>query len=108
MADRGSLKTSGAQVQFVFQHFDLEKVVVIGDPLPEDPDVPGRVVNGQRGKRSREVPSGYLPGHCKRMLGKRCGDVSTGVSVDLVEEWVVERTKGLVFEDAVPGIIAGK
>jgi len=34
--------------------------------------------------------------------------VSTDVSVDLAEEWVAERRKGLVFEDAIPGVIAGK
>jgi len=104
------LKTSGGQVQSVFQYFDLEKNVVTGDPLPEDPDVPGRVANGGRGirkGRGKPNPDVFLVA-AKECLERNVGDVSTDVSVDLAEEWVAERRKGLVFEDAIPGVIAGK
>jgi len=104
------LKTSGVQVQSVFQHFDLEKNVVTGDPLPEDPDVPGRVLNGERGirkGRGKPHPDIFLVA-AKECLGRNVGDVSTDVSADLAEEWVIERRGGLVFEDAIPGVIAGK
>ena len=105
-----ALKTSGVQVQPVFQYFDIEKNVVTGDPLPEDPDVPGRVANGQRGirkGRGKPHPDIFLVA-AKECLGRNVGDVSTDLSVDLAEEWVLERRKGLVFEDAIPGVIAGK
>ena len=36
-------KTSGPQVRSVFQYFDIEKSVITGDPIPEDP---GRVAKG--------------------------------------------------------------
>ena len=36
-------KTSGPQVRSVFQYFDIEKNVITGDPIPEDP---GRVAKG--------------------------------------------------------------
>lgn len=101
-------KTSGAQVRPVFQHFDLEKNVVTGDPLPEDPDVPGRVANGQRGirkGRGKPHPDIFLVA-AKECLGRGIGDVSIDVSEDLAAELVVERRKGLVFEDAIPGVIA--
>jgi len=104
------LKTMGVQVQPVFQHFDLDKNVVTGDPLPEDPDVPGRVANGQRGirkGRGKPHPDIFLVA-AKECLERNVGDVSTDVSVGLEEEWVLERKKGLVFEDAIPGVIAGK
>lgn len=104
------LKTNGAQVQSTFQHFDLDKNVVTGDPLPEDPDVPGRVANGQRGirkGRGKPHPDIFLVA-AKECLGRCVGDVSTDMSVDLAEEWLTERRKGLVFEDAIPGVIAGK
>ena len=104
------LKTSGERVQSVFQHFDLEKNVVTGDPLPEDPDVPGRVVNGGRGirkGRGKPNPDIFLVA-AKECLQRNVGDVSTDVSIDLAEQWVVERRKGLIFEDAIPGVIAGK
>jgi len=104
------LKTMGEQVQPVFQHFDLDKNVVTGDPLPEDPDVPGRVANGQRGirkGRGKPHPDIFLVA-AKECLERNVGDVSTDVSVGLEEEWVLERKKGLVFEDAIPGVIAGK
>ena len=104
------LKTSGERVRSVFQHFDLEKNVVTGDPLPEDPDVPGRVANGGRGirkGRGKPNPDIFLVA-AKECLERNVGDVSTDVSVDLAEEWVAERRKGLVFEDAIPGVIAGK
>lgn len=104
------LKTSGDQVQSVFQYFDLEKNVVTGDPLPEDPDIPGRVANGKRGirgGRGKPHPDIFLVA-AKECLGRDVGDVSADASADLAEEWVVERRKGLVFEDAIPGVIAGK
>jgi pseudouridine 5'-phosphatase len=104
------LKTKGTQVQPVFQYFDLEKNVVTGDPLPEDPDVPGRVANGQRGirkGRGKPNPDIFLVA-AKECLGIDIGDVSTDVSVDLAEGLTVERRKGLVFEDAIPGVIAAK
>lgn len=104
------LKTSGAQVQSVFQHFNLDKNVVTGDPLPEDPDVPGRALNGERGirkGRGKPHPDIFLVA-AKECLGRNVGDVSTDVSADLEEEWVLERRKGLVFEDAIPGVISGK
>jgi len=104
------LKTSGVQVQSVFQHFNLEKNVVTGDPLPEDPDVPGRVLNGERGirkGRGKPHPDIFLVA-AKECLGRNVGDVSTDVSADLAEEYVVERRRGLVFEDAIPGVISGK
>jgi len=104
------LKTSGGQVQSVFQHFSLEENVVTGDPLPEDPDVPGRVANGERGirkGRGKPNPDIFLV-TAKECLERNVGGLSTDVSVDLAEEWVVERRKGLVFEDAIPGVIAGK
>ncbi|KAF9650976.1 HAD-like protein [Thelephora ganbajun] len=104
------LKASGAQVQYVFQHFNLEKNVVTGDPLPEDPDVPGRVANGQRGirkGRGKPHPDIFLVA-ARECLRRDVGGVSTDVSIDLEEEWVVERSKGLIFEDAIPGVIAGK
>ena len=103
-------KTSGVQVQSVFQHFDLDKNVVTGDPFPEDPNVPGRVANGQRGirkGRGKPHPDIFLVA-AKECLGRNVGDISTDVSVGLEEEWVLERRKGLVFEDAIPGVIAGK
>jgi len=103
-------KTSGAQVQSVFQHFNLDKNVVTGDPLPEDPDVPGRVANGQRGirkGRGKPHPDIFLVA-AKECLERSVGDVPTEISIDLAEEWVTERRKGLVFEDAIPGVIAGK
>jgi len=105
-----ALKTSGVKVQSVFQHFNLDKNVVTGDPLPEDPDVPGRVANGQRGirkGRGKPHPDIFLVA-AKECLERDVGDVSTEISVDLAEEWVTERRKGLVFEDAIPGVIAGK
>ena len=104
-----TLKTSGERVQSVFRHFDLEQNVVTGDPLPEDPDVPGRVTNGERGirkGRGKPHPDIFLVA-AKGCLGRNIGDVSTDVSVDLAEELVAERRKGLVFEDAIPGVIAG-
>jgi len=104
------LKTKSAQVQPVFQYFDLEKNVVTGDPLPEDPDTPGRVANGQRGirkGRGKPNPDIFLV-TAKECLGIDIGDVSTDVSVDLAEGLAVERRKGLVFEDAIPGVIAAK
>jgi len=104
-----ALKTSGGQVQSVFQHFDLERNVVTGDPLPEDPDVPGKVTNGGRGirkGRGKPHPDIFLVA-AKDCLERNVGDVSTDVSQDLAEEWVVERRKGLVFEDAIPGVISG-
>lgn len=104
------LKTSGGQVQSVFQHFSLEENVVTGDPLPEDPDVPGRVANEERGirkGRGKPNPDIFLV-TAKECLERNVGGLSTDVSVDLAEEWVVERRKGLVFEDAIPGVIAGK
>lgn len=104
------LKTSGQQVQSVFQHFDLGKNVVTGDPLPEDPDVPGRVANGQRGirkGRGKPHPDIFLVA-AKECLGRDVGDVSADASVDLAEGFAVERRKGLVFEDAIPGVIAAK
>jgi len=105
-----ALKTSGGQVQSVFQYFDLEKNVVTGDPLPEDPDVPGRVANGGRGirkGRGKPNPDIFLVA-AKECLERNVGDVSADTSVDLAEELVAERKKGLVFEDAIPGVIAGK
>lgn len=104
------LKTSGVQVRSVFQHFDLDKNVVTGDPLPEDPDFPGRVANGQRGirkGRGKPHPDIFLVA-AKECLGRKIGDVSTDISADLEEEWVLERRTGLIFEDAIPGVIAGK
>lgn len=104
------LKASGVQVQSVFQHFDLDKNVVTGDPLPEDPDFPGRVAIGQRGirkGRGKPHPDIFLVA-AKECLGRNVGDVSTDISPGLGEEWVLERRKGLVFEDAIPGVIAGK
>lgn len=104
------LKTSGDRVQSVFRHFDLEKNVITGDPLPEDPDIPGKVANGGRGirkGRGKPNPDIFLVA-ARECLERNVGDVSTDVSVDLAEEWVVERRKGLVFEDAIPGVIAGK
>ena len=104
------LKTSGGQVQSVFQYFDLEKNVVTGDPLPEDPDVPGRVADGRRGirkGRGKPNPDIFLVA-AKECLGRNVGDASTDVSIDLADELVAERRKGLVFEDAIPGVIAGK
>jgi beta-phosphoglucomutase-like phosphatase (HAD superfamily) len=104
------LKTSGEQLQSVFQHFDLEKNVVTGDPMPEDPDVSGRVANGKRGirkGRGKPHPDIFLVA-AKECLERNVGDVSTDVSADLAEEWIVERRKGLVFEDAVLGVVAGK
>jgi pseudouridine-5'-monophosphatase len=104
------LKTSGRQVQSVFQHFNLEKNVVTGDPLPEDPDFPGRVAEGKRGirkGRGKPHPDIFLVA-AKECLERNVGDVSTDVSADLAEEWIVERRKGLVFEDAIPGVVAGK
>ena len=104
------LKTSGGQVQSVFQYFDLEKNVVTGDPLPEDPEVPGRVANGGRGirkGRGKPNPDIFLVA-AKECLDRNVGDVSSDISVDLAEELVVERRKGLVFDDAIPGVIAGK
>ena len=103
-------KTSGVQVQSVFQHFDLDKNVVTGDPLPEDPNVPGQVANGQRGirkGRGKPHPDIFLVA-AKECLGRNVGGVSTDVSTDLEEEWILERKRGLVFEDAIPGVIAGK
>ena len=103
-------KTSGAQVQPVFQHFDLEKNVVTGDPLPEHPDFPGRVADGQRGirkGRGKPHPDIFLVA-AKECLGRDIGDVSTDISVDLAEDLVTERKRGLVFEDAIPGVIAAK
>ena len=105
-----ALKTSGEQVRSVFQYFDLERNVVTGDPLPEDPDVPGRVANGVRGirkGRGKPNPDIFLIA-AKECLKRTVGDVSADVSVNLAEEWVIERRKGLVFEDAIPGVIAGK
>ena len=104
------LKTSGVQVQSVFQHFDIERNVVTGDPLPEDPDVPGRVANGLRGirkGRGKPHPDVFLVA-AKECLGRDIGDVSTDVSVDLAEDVVAERRKCLVFEDSIPGVIAAK
>lgn len=104
------MKSRGAQVQPVFQYFDLEKNVVTGDPLPEDPDVPGRVVDGQRGirgGRGKPHPDIFLVA-AKECLGRDVGDVSTDVALDLPEGLVLERRKGLVFEDAIPGVIAAK
>ena len=104
------LKTSGAQVQSVFQYFDLEKNVVTGDPLPEDPDVPGRVANAQRGVRKgrgKPHPDIFLVA-AKECLGRDVGDVSADASADLAEGFTSERRKGLVFEDAIPGVIAAK
>ena len=104
------LKTSGGQVQSVFQYFDLEKNVVTGDPLPEDPDVPGRVANGWRGirkGRGKPNPDIFLVA-AKECLERNVGDVSTDISADLTDEWVAERRKGLIFEDAIPGVISGK
>lgn len=104
------LKTKGAQVQSIFRYFDLEKNVVTGDPLPEDPEVPGRVANGQRGirkGRGKPHPDIFLVA-AKECLGREVGDVSAEVSADLAEGLVAERRKGLVFEDAIPGVIAGK
>ena len=103
-------KTSGVQVQSVFQHFDLDKNVVTGDPLPEDPNVPGQVANGQRGirkGRGKPHPDIFLVA-AKECLGRNVGDISTDASVGLEEEWALERRKGLVFEDAISGVIAGK
>ena len=103
-------KTSGEQVRSVFRYFDLERNVATGDPMPEDPDAPGRVANGVRGirkGRGKPNPDIFLVA-AKECLERNVGDVSTDVSVDLAEEWVVERRKGLIFEDAIPGVIAGK
>ena len=103
-------KTSGVQVQSVFQHFDIDKNVVTGDPLPEDPDVPGRVANGLRGirkGRGKPHPDIFLVA-AKECLGRNVGDVSADISAVLEEKWVIERRKGLIFEDAIPGVIAGK
>lgn len=105
-----ALKTSGVLVQSVFQYFDLEKNVVTGDPLPEDPNVPGRVANGERGirkGRGKPHPDIFLVA-AKECLERNIGGASADVSEDLAEEWVIERRKGLVFEDAIPGVIAGK
>lgn len=104
------LKTSGAQVQSVYQYFDLEKNVVTGDPLPEDPDSPGRVANGQRGirkGRGKPHPDIFLVA-AKECLKRDVGDVSADISADSAEEPATERRKGLVFEDAIPGVIAAK
>ena len=104
------LKTSGAQVQSVFQHFDLEKNVVTGDPLPEDPRIAGQSTNQRRGirkGRGKPHPDIFLVA-AKECLGRDVGDTSTGLSVGLAEESIVERKKGLVFEDAIPGVIAAK
>jgi len=104
------LKTSGAKVQPAFQHFSLEENVVTGDPLPEDPEVPGRVANGLRGirkGRGKPHPDIFLVA-AKECLGRDVGDVSTDASVDLEEGLAVERRKGLVFEDAIPGVVAAK
>ena len=104
------LKTSGIQMRPVFQHFGLDKNVVTGDPLPEDSSFPGRVTNGQRGirkGRGKPHPDIFLVA-AKECLGRNVGDVSTDVSMGLKDEWVLERGKGLVFEDAISGVIAGK
>lgn len=104
------LKTSGAQVQSVFQYFDLEKNVVTGDPLPEDPDSPGRVANGQRGirkGRGKPHPDIFLVA-AKECLKRDVGDVSADISADFAGELATERRKGLVFEDAISGVIAAK
>lgn len=104
------LKTSGAKVQPVFQHFSLEENVVTGDPLPEDPEVPGRVANGLRGirkGRGKPHPDIFLVA-AKECLGRDVGDVSADASVDLQEGLAVERRKGLVFEDAIPGVVSAK
>ena len=96
-------KTSGPQVRSVFQYFDIEKNVITGDPIPEDP---GRVATGQRGirkGRGKPHPDIFLVA-AKECLGRNIGGISADVSADLVEESVAERRRGLVFEDAIPGL----
>ena len=98
-------KTSGARVRSVFEHFDIKENVVTGDPLP---DIPGPVAIGQRGVRKgrgKPHPDIFLVA-AKECLGRDVGDISTDLSIDLAENVVAERKKGLVFEDAIHGVAA--
>lgn len=101
-------KTSGAQVRSVFQHFSIEKNVVTGDPLPEDSNIPGGVANGGKGirkGRGKPHPDIFLV-TAKECLRRDIGDVFADISTDLAGELVAERKRGLVFEDAISGVIA--
>ena len=100
------LKTSGPQVQSVFQYFDLGTNVVTSDPLPDDSGVPGEQTGIRKG-RGKPNPDIFLVA-AKKCLGRDVGDVEADISVDLAEGLAAERRKGLVFEDAILGITAAK
>jgi len=104
-------KTRHEGVREVFECFDPDRNVICGDPLPEGED-------GERGSRSRRgIKKGRGKPHpdiflvaAKECLGRGVGDVSADVldGVNVQEEEKEERLKGLVFEDAVPGVQSAK
>jgi pseudouridine-5'-monophosphatase len=57
-------------------------------------------------KRGKPNPDIYLYA-ARALLGRSVGDAEKA-SAELTEEEGVERAKGLVFEDAIPGMQAGK
>jgi len=87
---RYEMKT--AHLSDVFDCFE-GKVVCSDDPR-----------EGMRGKPNPDI---FLAA-AKEMLGREVGPLKGEQDVQLTEEQKKERSKGLVFEDALPGLQAGK
>lgn len=96
------LKTGHPEVREVFELFNLERNVICGDPLPEDGG-DGRGIKKGRGKPHPDI---FLVA-AKECLSQFVGDVSVDAD-GAAEEQKVARSKGLVFEDAVPGVQSAK
>lgn len=94
----------------MFECFDLERNVVCGDPLPDDGGVGDGGMGRKRGirkGRGKPHPDIFLVA-AKECLGRGVGDVSVEVDRVLHDEERKERSRGLVFEDAVPGVQSAK